>query len=129
MDLSLDSSGDLELQDDDLLLVTGSVSLAQRIRVSLDVLRGEWALDLSAGIDWLGSVLVKNPDLAFLDAIFRARIVEVPGVDRILSLELDLDESRRLRVSFRVLGTQDEDVASTYTLDGDGDVLSVLAED
>lgn len=129
MDLALDTTGDLALVDDDLALVEDLPSLAQRIKVALGVLLGEWLLDVTAGVDWIGSVLVRDPDLVAVEAILRARIVEVPGVDRIVSLDLDLDLERRLVVRFRVAATRGDAVEATFTLDGDGDVLAVLAED
>jgi len=128
MDLALDTDGDLLLVDGDAVLVTGVDSLRQRIEVSLSVLLGEWYLDVTAGVDWLGAVLVRTPDFVELDAIFRSRLAEVPGVDSVVALDFELDDDRRLLVSFEVEAESGETVSATFTLDGDGDVLAILSE-
>jgi hypothetical protein len=85
-----------------LLFVDGPELVAQRLRIRLRAHQGEWPPNLSLGIDYLGQVMVKAPDLAVIGALFRAAIVTTPGVDQLLSFELSLQPGRGLLVEFEV---------------------------
>jgi hypothetical protein len=102
LDIALSASHELALSDTgDLMLVDGAERTAQQIKVTLLAFLGEWFLDESFGVPYLESVLVKAPDRAQLEAIFRARIADVPGVRRVQRLELLIDrEHRTLAVDF-----------------------------
>ena len=85
----------------DLQLVDGAARVAQQIKVTLLLFFGEWFLDTSFGVPYLEDILVKNPKFAGINALLRARILDVPGVTRILALRMDFDRARReLSVTF-----------------------------
>lgn len=93
-DLVFGENGDLQLLD-------GARQVAQQIKITLLAFLGEWFLDTSFGVPYLEAVLVKNPNPAVLNALFRRAILDVPGVTRIRSLRLDFDRQRRtLLVTF-----------------------------
>lgn len=101
-DLVLSGDHDLDL---DLLgrasLVDGADRIGQQIKISLLAFLGEWFLDTTFGVPYFESVLVKSPDRASIESIFRARILDVPGVQRVRSLELQVERQLRiLRVHF-----------------------------
>lgn len=87
----------------DLLLVDGAARVAQQVKVTLLTFLGEWFLDTDFGVPYIESILVKNPKMAAINAILRARIIDVPGVNRILTLTPTFDRpARALRVSFEI---------------------------
>ncbi|GAB1578679.1 MULTISPECIES: hypothetical protein [Bordetella] len=93
-DLALSSAGDARLLD-------GAERIAQQIKVTLLTFLGEWFLDTDFGVPYLEQVLIKAPQRAQLEAVFRARIADVPGVRGVRRLDLQIERAlRRLRVEF-----------------------------
>jgi hypothetical protein len=101
-DLALSPSHDLDLSDaGDASLVDGAERIAQQIKVTLLAFLGEWFLDVSFGIPYVESVLVKGPDRAQLEAIFRAKIADVPGVRTVRRIALLIDHAgRAMQIDF-----------------------------
>lgn len=93
IDLALDpETGDLVL-DGDLELVGDDVAgVRQWLAVALDTQRGEYGLDLEAGLPYLDEILVKAPKLQICRQIFRAAILACPYVEEVLDLTLTLLE-------------------------------------
>lgn len=88
------STGDIQLLDN-------ARRVAQQIKVTLLLFLGEWFLDISFGVPYLESVLIKNPRMATIQAVLRARIADVPGVVRIRRLDLEFNrQARHLSVTF-----------------------------
>ena len=78
--------------------------IAQRIRVRLRTQLGEYDYDLSMGVDYLGVVFRKNPDMLLIRSIVVEQILAVPGTREIISLDLIQDNlTRQLTIDFRVL--------------------------
>lgn len=101
-DLVLSDDHDLDL---DLLgrasLADGAERIGQQIKITLLAFLGEWFLDTSFGVPYIESVQIKSPDRASIESIFRARILDVPGVRRVRRLELQIERQLRiLRVVF-----------------------------
>lgn len=85
----------------DVQMVDGARRVAQQIKVTLLLFLGEWFLDTSFGMPYLESVLVKNPRFGVLHAVFRAKIMDVPGVLRLPVLRLNVNRQQRsLSVDF-----------------------------
>lgn len=87
-DLRIARNGDLLLQD-------GADRVAQQVKVTLLTFLGEWFLDTSFGVPYLEDIMVKNPKWGAINAILRARIIDVPGVTRVTQLDLDFDRRER----------------------------------
>lgn len=84
-------------------IVTGPEARAQRISIALKHFRGEWFLDANAGTDYFGRILGKSTDLS-RRAELRRRILEIPGVHEIRSMNLSIDpRTRALSGSIEVL--------------------------
>lgn len=93
-DLVIASNGDIQLLD-------GARRVAQQIKVTLLAFLGEWFLDTSFGVPYLEEIMVKNPRWSTVNAVLRARIIDVPSVIRIRTLRLEFDRARRsLSVTF-----------------------------
>lgn len=101
-DLALSAaSHDLLIINGDLKLIDDAERIAQQIKITLKFLLGEWFLDTSKGVPYLEQVLVKNPNMNHIRAIFREKILDVPGVAGLKKMNLTLDrKSRALSVSF-----------------------------
>lgn len=97
------SSHDLLIVDNDLKLIDKAERIAQQIKITLKFWLGEWFLDTSKGVPYLEYILVKNPNLNHIRAIFREKILDVPGVTAINTLDLVHDrQNRKLTVSYEV---------------------------
>lgn len=61
-------------------LVRGPLAIAQRIRSRLLFFSGEWFLDTRLGMPYFDQILIKNPRLPVVSAIFRKAVRTTPGV-------------------------------------------------
>ena len=103
-DLRLLDSGDIDVSGGDLHLTSDLEAIRQSIRIHLEFFRGEWFLDVDAGLPYFQEILIKNPQLPALQSIFRAELLKVQGVTSVQSISLDFDRtSRALTVTFRVV--------------------------
>jgi hypothetical protein len=97
--LKIGTDYDLVIENNNLVLIGGRDEIAQVLRNELAFFYGEWFLDTRKGIDYFGDILIKNPDPAKIDAIFKNKILSSPGVIELLKFNLEL-ENRNLRVTF-----------------------------
>ena len=99
-DLYLDASGQLAFHSDTRSIV------AQAVATRLRTMVGEWYQAPSIGIDYLGQVLVKNPNVATLQRYFSSQIAAVQGVDTVNSVVCTFNAgTRTLSVNFKVTAT------------------------
>lgn len=104
LDLLLDSSGDLVIVDGDAPLAVGVDGVAQLIRIAVLLVRGEWFLNLDAGIPYFErdgvpaaeAILGQAFNELATTAAFREAILAVPGVDRIDQLSATYEGTQRL---------------------------------
>ena len=103
-DLQLDAgTHDLVIEGGDVQMIDGALRVAQQVKVTLLTFLGEWFLDTDFGVPYFDVVYIKNPNWAAINATFRARIIDVPGVTRITQLDLEYDRAARaLAVTFQV---------------------------
>lgn len=94
-DIALDENGDWEISGGDLQLIGDGPAIVQAVQIALEFFQGEWFLDVSAGIPWWQSVMIKNPNPNQLEGIFRSAILAVDGVQAINSLTLTYDSQQR----------------------------------
>jgi hypothetical protein len=88
---------DLHLTDGQITLSPDQVTgIVQHIRQRLEFFRGEWFLDLREGLPYYQEILVKNPAMPRVRALFRATILETPGVVQVDRLDLSLERATRL---------------------------------
>lgn len=132
IDLALDpETGDLVL-DGDLALVGDDVAgVRQWLVIALDTQRGEYGLDLDAGLPYLDEILVKAPKLQIIRQIFRAAILACPYVEEVLDLTLTL-EAGQLALGFTALvafpGT-DAELVTAQALFEQGELMMLLIPD
>ena len=94
IDIKLGSNHDLLLSRD-FGFVDGAERVKQQIKITLQTFLGEWFLDISHGIPYFERVLVKQPNRAEIEAVFRAKIKDVPNVSAVPRLSLSVDSRSR----------------------------------
>jgi len=105
--LKEDFSG-LLIVNGDLVLTKDADAIKQHLTQRLKMFSGEWFLDLTEGVPYFQNILIKNPNPDVVDGLLKEEILSTPGVDELLSFNLDYDASlRKLTVDFsvRVLDT------------------------
>lgn len=95
-DLALDmSTGDLLVQDRDLLLIDNAERVAQQIQITLRYWYGEWFLNTENGVPYLEYICVKNPNLYHVRQILTEAIESVEGVESVTDMTLTVDAQNR----------------------------------
>jgi hypothetical protein len=85
-------------------LLRGPDAVIQRVKQRFPFFLGEWFLDKRLGVPYYEQILVKNPDVSVVTAIFRRVLEETPGVSRVVSMTARLDRAaRELVTSFEAL--------------------------
>lgn len=107
-DLGLDPlTGDIAFEDGDLVLIEGVDAVAQTLKQRLSFGLGEWFLSINEGVPYFQTILVKNPNIAAIEGIFRNTILSTPGVLELLSLDFDFDSRNRVfEVNFEARSQQ-----------------------
>jgi len=103
-DLKLDAdTGDLVVESGDLVLIEDLDVVAQRLRLKLRTVVGEWFLDTTSGVDYFGKILRKGVQQSAVEAELRAAILGVPNVRALRRFESTYDPARRrFRLDFVV---------------------------
>lgn len=106
-DLQLDKSGNIACLGD--TLEKGYADLVcQRVRHRLQTFQGECYLDRSVGLPYYAEVLKKNPDLRRVRALILSTIHDVPGISKIIDLQVDFSaRTREYKVRFRAETTDE----------------------
>lgn len=103
-DLMLDDQGDLDMSSGDLVITSGIDAVRQSAMSRLRFFKGEWFMDELIGVDYWGTILVKNPSLPVVRELLLAEILASPGIASVQQLSLDLDAStRELTTSFKAV--------------------------
>lgn len=73
---------------------------AESVRINVEtkllVLLGEWFLDTTLGVDYLGKIAQKPPDFAYLQSVVKATILATDGVQSIESFDMTFSQSSRI---------------------------------
>jgi hypothetical protein len=85
----------------EIVLMDTADRVAQQIKINLLAFLGEWFLDVTFGVPYLESILVKNPRMTAIETILRSHITSVPDVISCDTLSLAWDRKvRSLMVTF-----------------------------
>lgn len=88
LDIKLDkTTHDLDLSQSDLSLIDEIDYIEQKSKIELLFFFAEWFLDITKGIKYWEVVFVKNPNLSLIDSLFKAAILEIPGVDTLTAYD------------------------------------------
>lgn len=92
----------------DLVLIDGAARIAQQVKVTLLTFFGEWFLDETFGVPYLEYILIKNPDRSQIENIIRQKVMDVPGVSRVPTIQIEYEASTR-RASFSLPDMQTDE--------------------
>ena len=101
MDLLLNPlTGDLVFDNTGCPVTAASTNdLAQRLTIKLKTNKGEWFLDSSVGVPWIGDnntfILGYTHNKQFADMELQRQILEEPDVDEITEWKSEVDRSTR----------------------------------
>jgi len=103
-DLALDlNTNDLLVQNYDLSLADGIDQIRQKLKIRLQFFYGEWYLDTTQGIKYFDEIFIKNPTLSRVQSILKSVITDTVGVNELLSMTVNLDNTKRqLTVNFEI---------------------------
>lgn len=136
IDLDILTTGDLELDNGDLVFVRGLDAVRQRVSMRISIQLGEWAFDTEQGLDYLGEVFRKDASIPLIRSRVLTLIASAPGVLQVRFLDVRLN-GRTLSVQYVFLVdpdflTEDEQEAveatGTVTADVDSGELNFLLE-
>lgn len=100
--LLLTADNDLDLSTGGLRFSRGAVAAEQNARLRLGLIKGEWYLDLADGTDWLGMILVKNPNLPAVNVHLRERLLGGAYVTEVTRQAIEFDPlTRQARIVVR----------------------------
>ena len=85
----------------DMILIDGAERVRQQIKVTLLTFFGEWFLDTTFGVPYLEYILIKNPSRANIENILRQKIMDVPDVTGVPTVNIQIDaQTRRAQFEF-----------------------------
>lgn len=99
---ALNSNNDLIIEKGQFKLVSEGAETVQHVRTRLLFYLEEWFLDTTAGVPYFQEIFVKPVDLANVESIFKTKILQTPGVERLIRFAMDYEgeSERTLKVSF-----------------------------
>lgn len=102
-------TGDLALDRGRASLTSGVAAKTQRLKLRLQLQRGEYALDLRRGIPYLTAIFGKGTR-ALAESILRRAVLTSPGIASIEQWTFALDRERRASIQLRARSTDGEPV-------------------
>lgn len=99
---------DLKIKDNTLDLsapVTEKRMVAQWLTTLLKTQMGDWFLDITFGVPYFESILVKGPQKLEIQSILKQKILEIPEVMAVKEVEVNIDRQER-HASIRIIGIE-----------------------
>lgn len=115
LDILLDAAGDLHVTPTGDIAPTESVR--QAILIRLRWFLEEWRLGPSLGLDYWGTILVKNPNLVKIRQAIRNEILSVAEVNAVSFVKCGYDrKNRKLKIYYEAV-TDEETFRDEVMLD------------
>jgi hypothetical protein len=99
-DFEIDDDGEWVTSNGDFVKVGGVDAVPQGVRIRLGMILGECYLDESVGVDYLGSINIKNPDPLVVRELLRQAIAATPDVTNVVGAQLIQEAGREAAVDF-----------------------------
>lgn len=98
----IETNNNLKVQDRDLTFTDDtSKYVAQKLRIRLSFFLGEWYLNVLKGIPYYEEILIKNPNLNYIEDLLKSEIVVLDEVEQLLNFNLVYEgTTRTLSVEF-----------------------------
>lgn len=102
LDILLDASGDLAIS------ATGDIALTESVRqailIRLRWFLEEWRLGPTLGLDYWGTILVKNPNMVKIRQAIRDEILSVEEVNAVNFVKCEYDHrNRTLKIRYEAV--------------------------
>nr|DAI16850.1 MAG TPA: Protein of unknown function (DUF2634) [Caudoviricetes sp.] len=107
-DLYISKKGDILLKD----------SVRQKVQIKIRWILGEWKWNKEEGIDYFGSVFIKNPDVELLESTLREKIFEIDEVIDVKDIEVRIDNKSRKAVILYTVSTEEEIIGEEVSISG-----------
>lgn len=100
IDLKIDDSGELVIEDNDLVFVSDLDQVMQHVKIRLRTFYGEWVFDTTRGIKYFEEIFVKQPNKSVVDGLIKQAIIETAEVTELVEYSSVIDEvSRQIDIS------------------------------
>lgn len=98
------TAGDLDISSGNLRVVSDLATVtATKLSNLFGLFKGEWFADAREGMPYFQYVFIQNPDLGVCGSIFRQAIMSAPGVDNVISANIDfISNLRQMRAVFTI---------------------------
>lgn len=91
IDLKLNDTHDLAIEDGDLVLLQDEYEVIQSAKIRLLFIKGEWWLDLLMGVPWFDEMFRIVYSLRQKQDVLKNTILETEGVRRITKFDFGVD--------------------------------------
>lgn len=103
LDARLDTDGDIYIGPNGPEWISGIEGVTQLVAIAIQLFRGEWFLNLDAGVPYFQEILARKYDPVLARQRLLEEINTVPGVVEVLSLELEFEAAtREMRVRVKL---------------------------
>lgn len=116
MQLEIDSTGDLIIENNEFQLIDGYEEIKQLLTSRLKTFYGEYFLDVTYGIPYYQTILEKGINPSILYNIFTKVIVETDGITELNKLNIDYDKTNRTCILTFDVKTEDGRLVFTLPL-------------
>ena len=99
----LDNTGDIAIESGRLVIVSDVQAIKTQLQVRLNLVKGNWFLDLNEGLDYFGSILGKKQVDIELTSQFKRAILSTQGIDKLISFSAVFGDNRQLEVTFKAI--------------------------
>ena len=98
--LALTKDGDLDITGSTFSISEDEETIRDQTEFRLQLIEGDWFLDLLEGIAYFTEVFGKKEIDDTLEDQFKLQILDTQGVTELLSISFDLDSIRTLNIDF-----------------------------
>ena len=104
-DFKLTQDGDLDVSGSDIQFVEKIHMVRQNLSIRLKFFLGEWFLNITIGVPYFQSILVKNPNEVAIISFFKKTILQTNNINKFIQtpvLEIISKEDREFKITFSV---------------------------
>ena len=95
MQLELNTTGDLLIENDKMILIDGVSEIQQLVSSKLKTFMGEYFLDNTIGLPYFQVIFEKGVNPSIIYSIFLEALTNIDGIEEITQLDIDVDYQYR----------------------------------
>ncbi len=101
-DFKATEDGEWYIEDGDFKTISDEDAVGQGIRIRARTFLGEIYLDESVGVDYIDSILIKNPDPLVVRGLLSEAIAKTPDVTNVVGAQLINEGGRQYSIAYSV---------------------------